>query len=135
MTSIPFKLYSDLLGKPFVADARGPSAYDCVGLAMEMLRRRGARLPAYLSHPEELHRQLADGGALDQAHRLDGPEAGCVVLMRSYGGVAERHIGVMLDPYWMLHASESAKGVVREALAYSLWGRRVLGFYRVEVLP
>ena len=130
--ALPRSLYADLLGKPFVEGARGPEAYDCVGLAMELERRRGAVLPAYLSDAAELHRQLAAGGAFSECERLPFPTAGCAVLMRSLGGPA-RHIGVMLDPVRMIHASLPAKSVVIEALARSLWGARVLGFYGVPL--
>lgn len=130
MTAISPRLYASLIGAPFVEDGRGPG-YDCVGLAMEFQRRRGLALPAYLSEPEELHRQLAAGGILEEARRLDAAEAGCVVLLRSPSRLAQRHLGVMVDPFRMLHASQDVGSVVLENLNRSIWGRRVLGFYRV----
>lgn len=134
MQALSPRLYADLIGKPFAHGGRGPDAYDCVGLQMELQRRRGLNLPAYLSDPDELHRQIADGGVLSDAHRLASREPGCVVLMRS-SGVAARHLGGMVDAYRMLHANEDTHTVIVENLDRSLWGRRVLGFYAPEPRP
>jgi len=94
-------------------------------------RRRGLALPAYLSDEGELHRQLAAGGALDDCKRLDSAEPGCFVLLRSFDE-GERHIGVMVDGYKMLHAHRGI-GAVLDVLSRSVWARRVIGFYRAEV--
>ena len=130
MRTLPVHCFLDLIGAPFLADARGPSAYDCVGLVEEVLRRLGCTLPAYLSDTASLHRALAAGGPLAEARRLESAETGCVALFRS-PSEAGRHLGIMLDPIHLLHASEDAGTVVTESLAHSPWGRRVLGFYRV----
>ncbi len=130
MKTLPVQHYLDLLGASFVPDARGPSAYDCVGLAMEVLARMGCTLPAYLSDAASLHRALAEGGPLSATHRLAVAEPGCVALLRS-PNEAGRHLGIMLDRTHLLHASEDAGTVVTESLAHSVWGGRVIGFYRV----
>lgn len=127
---IPARIYADLVGKPFAEGGRGP-AFDCVGLAVEFQRRRGIGTPMYLSDEVELHRQIAAGGALDDCHRLDAAEPGCYVLLRSFEE-GERHIGVMVDPYRMLHSRREV-GSVLEVLSRSVWARRVIGFYRAEV--
>ena len=132
LPSIPTRLYLDLLGKPFAEGARGPSTYDCVGLAMEFQRRRGAVLPAYLSQPEELHRQLATEGILSDANRLPVAEPGCVVLLRT--GIHERHLGCMVDCYRFLHTMKDlASGAAIERTLSSQWERLILGYYRVEL--
>lgn len=130
MRALPAALYADLVGKPFERGARGPYAYDCVGLAAELQRRRGVCLPGFLSDEAELHRQLAAGGVLSDTRRLDGPEAGCIVLVRMLED--ERHIGVMLDPFRMLHTTEQTKAAVIERTLDPLWKRRILGFYTME---
>jgi hypothetical protein len=129
---IPARMYSDLLGKPFAEDGRGPDAYDCVGLAMEVARRRGFKLPVYVSDPAELHRQLAAGGVLSEARRLDIPEAGCIALTRMLGD--DRHIVTMVDSYRLLHTSKQTGRAVVERILEPIWQRRVLGFYRLEAL-
>ncbi len=134
MRTLPVHLYLDLIGTPFVPNGRKPGRLDCVGLVIEVLRRLGCELPAYLSDEASLHRALADNGPLSSAHRLEIAEPGCVVLLRS-PNQAGRHLGIMLDGTNMLHASEDTGTVVTESLAHSIWGRRVLGFYRVEAQP
>ena len=129
MRAIDPKLYQDLIGAPFVERGRGPG-FDCVGLAMEFQRRRGLLLPAFLSEPEELHRQLAQGGILEDARRLDAPEPGCVVLLRT--GLHQRHLGSMVDRYRMLHTEQSVGCAVVVRLLENYWLTRVLGFYRVD---
>lgn len=131
---LPARAYADLVGKPFVAGARGPEAYDCLGLATEITRRRGVDVPRYESTAEEFERSVGDG-VLGPCTRIDRARAGCVVLLRSVGGPVSRHIGVMIDPYRMIHASEDAGQVVVEVLARSVWAKRILGFYFVEGAP
>jgi cell wall-associated NlpC family hydrolase len=128
--SLSFSLYGDLLGKPWREDARGPDAYDCLGLTIEIQRRRGLAVPDFVSSAAELHRQLADGGFLAGCTRLEEPDAGAVVLMRSLG-THGYHMGVMVDRFRMLHASEPAGSVVLERLSSSRWSRRTCGFYEV----
>lgn len=125
------ELYRDLIGTPFAHGGRGPDAYDCVGLAAEVQRRRGFRLPEYLSDVAELHRQVARGGVFHDAHRVLQPDGGVVVLLRTLGGPA-RHLGVMVDAVHMLHCSEPSRAVVLEPLPRSRWARRVLGYYRLD---
>lgn len=130
MTAISPRILDGLIGKPFKAGGRGPDAFDCVGLAVEVQRRRGLPQPPFLSDEVELHRQLAAGGALCDAQRLETAEPGCFVLLRSFEE-GHHHIGIMIDRFTMLHCRREI-GVAREVLARSLWARRVIGFYRPE---
>ncbi len=74
----------NLIGKPWVPGARGPDAFDCLGLVNWCARLRlGLTLP-------ELH-QIANS----HWHRAAAPlRADDVVLMQ---GPAGRHIGFMVD--------------------------------------
>lgn len=129
--TLPSRLFADLIGKPWVDSARGPDAYDCLGLAIEVTRRRGHVMPAYLSDEATLHREMAaDGCALGLLTRVPAPEPGDIVLLRSSSALGY-HLGVMVDSYRMLHASEPAGAVVLETISRTLWKRRVLGFYRM----
>jgi cell wall-associated NlpC family hydrolase len=130
MTGLSARLYADLLGKPFADGARGPDAFDCVGLAIEVQRRRGLDVPNFVSDPAELHRQTAAGGFLDGCTRLNQAEAGCVALIRM--GLNEHHLGVMVDAYKVLHTTAQTKGVVVERILSHLWQRRIVGFYKLE---
>lgn len=124
-------IYADLIGKPFQDDGRGPDVYDCLGLAIEVQRRLGITVPDFLSSEAELHRQIAAGGFLADCEKLAVAEPGCVVLMRSLGGRANRHLGVMVDRFRMVHASEPAHTVVLERLSSSRWATHILGFYKI----
>jgi cell wall-associated NlpC family hydrolase len=129
MIALPARLYADLIGKPFLTGARGPDAYDCVGLAIEMQRRQGRDVPDYGSTPEELARVYdPEAGIFGPCRKVSRPEVGCVVLMRGLGGT-EMHLGTLVDPFRMLHAHESAKSVVTEVLNRTYWGNRILGYY------
>ena len=130
MTALSACLYSELLSKPFEKNGRGPETFDCVGLAIEIQRRIGRELPAYLSDEAELHRQLAAGGPLSESRRLDCPEPGAIALIRMVGD--EHHIGTMLDAYRILHTTSQTGGPVIERILTPIWTRRILGFYRME---
>lgn len=131
MNAIAPRLYIDLIGKPWLRGARGPEAYDCLGLVLEVARRLGRPLPAYVSDAAELHRQLAEGGAaLGGLPEIDGPEPGAVALLRGLPA----HLGIMLDRYWMLHSVEGI-GCLRERIASPTLARRIAGFYRLEAQP
>jgi cell wall-associated NlpC family hydrolase len=123
----PLFLYADLVGKPWSKGARGPEAYDCLGLAIEIQRRRGFTVPDFLSTEAELHRQLAGGGFLAGCKKLEAPEYGCVVLLRT--GVYEHHLGTMIAGHRMIHTTAQTRGAVTESILGPLWQRRILGFY------
>ena len=128
-------LFLDLVGSPYVADARGPAAFDCLGLAIEMQRRLGRTVPEFVSREEELHRQLAEGGFLAGCSRLERAEAGCVALFKMPRLDRERgmhHLGTMLDPFRMLHTSAQTGGAVIESILGPLWQLRCMGFYRLQ---
>lgn len=125
--ALSFLIWGDLLGKPWKEDARGPDAYDCVGLAIEIQRRRGLTVLDFISSEAELHHQLAEGGFLAGCEKLDVAEPGCVALIRM--GPHKFHLGTMLDRYRMLHARCETCGVVVERMLGSAWERRVMGFY------
>lgn len=135
MRTVWASAYADLVGKPFLANARGPSAYDCLGLVIQVVRRCGYAVPDFDSSMEELAKQYsAERGVLGPCYCIEQPDAGCVVLLRGLKG-DEKHLGIMLDRWRMLHASEDAGQVVIENLARSVWGRRVLGYYFPEPRP
>jgi cell wall-associated NlpC family hydrolase len=119
----------DLLGKPWSAGARGPEAYDCLGLAIEIQRRRGITGPKFLSCEGELHRQLATGGFLSDCEKLEAAEYGSVVLFKV--GPYEHHLGTMVARYRMIHTTAQTRGVVVESILGPLWAHRIVGFYKI----
>ena len=131
-SQFPAKLYADMIGKPFAAGARGPSAYDCVGMVLELQRRQGRDLGDFASTPEEFHRQY-DGvrGIFGPCVRVEKPVGGCIVLLRMLGD--ERHVGTMIDPWRMIHTSSAIGSGKIERLLGSEWTRRVIGYYLPDV--
>jgi cell wall-associated NlpC family hydrolase len=119
--SIPYTLWADLLGKPWRKDARGPDAYDCVGLLLEIERRLGFPVPAYASAVDAVALAVADWGLV--AH----PAPGDAILIRALH--PRWHIGVVSGDGFMLHSREGA-GVLRERYNAFPWQARIEGFYR-----
>ena len=111
----------DLLGKPFKQDARGPEAYDCLGLVLAVLHRLGTPVPDWNSSEHIL------ALALEQWQPVTTPQAGDLILLRSTH--PRWHVGLMIDADQMIHAHDYA-GVVIERISCFPWQNRVEGFYR-----
>jgi cell wall-associated NlpC family hydrolase len=125
--SLPAGMWLDLLGLPWRKDARGPDAYDCVGLLLEIERRLGYPVPAYASELSELSL------AMLRWEPVETPIPGDGILIRSAD--PRWHIGVVCGGGYMLHSREGA-GVVRERYNSLPWLNRIEGFYRwKQVLP
>lgn len=127
---LPLSLYLGLLGAAYEKGARGPFAFDCLGLAMEVARRLGKKVPNYVSDEAELHRQLGEGAAtLADMPQIPLPVPGCIALFRVTP--TQHHLGVMIDPYRMLHAFERT-GVVIERVHSPQWKRKLIGYYSLD---
>jgi hypothetical protein len=127
---IPPRLYADLLSKRFEPGGRGPDAYDCVGIAIEVARRMGRPLPAFLSSESEFHAQLADGGTrFADLERIAEAEPGCIVAFEMRPD--KHHIAIMIDRFRFLHAASDV-GIVCERVLSPSWQRKIIGFYRLE---
>jgi len=129
------RLYSDLIGKPYRDAGRGPDAFDCLGLAIEMQRRQGRDVPDFASTIEEFHRLYQPGaeghpGILGPAREIPTAVPGCAVLLRMMGG--ELHLGTMLDAWTMLHTQRGIGAACTESLLRPVWQRRVIGYYVPE---
>ena len=125
------RLYADLIGKPYSANARGPEAFDCLGLALELQRRQGHQLADYASTAEEFALRF-NVGVLGPCIETPWPVPGCAVLFRMLHDT--RHIGTMIDRWSFLHTLEGrAGGAGIERLLDVAWQRRVIGFYSPAV--
>lgn len=119
--TLPASLWIDLLGKPFQEGARGPAAYDCVGLLLELQRRLGIAAPEFASTPAQL------APALAYWERVSDPQPGDGILLRSDD--PPWHVAVVCGGGYMIHAHPSC-GVVRERYNAFPWHKRIEGFYR-----
>lgn len=117
------------IGKAYAPLGRGPVAYDCLGLFIEVQARQFGRVLDY-----GLVRVGED--ELDACARHIGEwrpvkvaVAGDAVLMRRGRGW---HLGVALDDRLMLHAHEPQS--VIEDFRASRWGARLDGVYRYHAV-
>lgn len=123
----------DLIGTPFAWGARGPHAYDCYGLVMEVARRHGQVLPEFaqtvdwagLGENQQGHTAAMMAGVMSQWQET-GCNAGAVVLFRM--GRLVSHVGYMLNEHTMIHALEQTGGVTVQRIDH--WQQRIMGFYR-----
>lgn len=119
---------SDLVGKPFAEFGRGPEAFDCYGLVIEVSRRLGRPFPDYGSLPaasEACIRRIEERSG--ELSPVASPEVGDVVLMGVAAPGRPDHLGVVTEPGWFLHTLPS-RGACLSRL--SLWEQFILGVYR-----
>lgn len=126
MSGLRAHLYLDLIGKPFARGGRGPDAYDCWGLMLEVLRRMGHAPNDYPSEPYLLADALADEWEPVMRAALTPGDG---ILLRSCDSSYLWHIGVAIDPFHMIHAREGV-GVCLECFDSLVYARRIAGFYR-----
>jgi cell wall-associated NlpC family hydrolase len=126
MTALSPNAVVDLIGKPYARGGRGPDTYDCAGLVVEILRRRGISL-AIPETPESNADQLASMREILHARWTDVPRAvpGCLVYFKGLPG----HVGIMLSSYDFIHVAEDVAQVCIERLEGPIWPRRFAGFY------
>lgn len=117
----------DLIGKPYAIHGRGPDAYDCYGLAIEVCSRLGLHLED--AFYDELgngveERLIDETKASIQAIKVDVPGLGVIVELKIAG--EPRHIGVCLGDGTFIHATQKI-GVRTSEL--SAWSKRIEGYY------
>lgn len=118
----------DLIGKPFVDGARGPAAYDCWGICMEVFKRCGYSLPDYpisATDKESISAAIEDGKNVWKM--IEQPQAPCVVIMRLGSHTLINHCGVYVGEGKIIHTRNKV-GAVIERLDTPLMRRIVKGF-------
>lgn len=126
-----------LIGRPFAHRGRGPEAFDCWGLVMEVYRQTfGIELPDYAADGSRTHRAaaaaLVDGerGAwIELSPSAERP--GDVILLRRFG--RPLHLGLVMGRRRFLHCDEPA-GVTCQDYGSMAWRNQVLGCYRHPTL-
>ena len=116
---------SDLVGKPFRESGRGPDAYDCWGLAVEVFRRFGIAIPDYRISCESVTSGVMD--KREQWARCVGEIPAPALVVFTTAGITD-HIGVYLGAGKFIHAHKSA-GVVVAVTNHVFWKRRIEGYY------
>lgn len=123
MQTLDEQIWRDLLGKPFAENGRGPEAFDCVGLLLEIGRRLGYDLPPWGSDPCELMGAMARWEQVPAGAEQPGDG----ILLRSNS--PDWHVGMVYGGGYMIHAHPSC-GVARARYNAFPWHRRIEGFYR-----
>lgn len=135
--------FNRLLGKPFEWGARGPYAYDCLGLMIECHRILGRPFPDYVSiTPRDQSKEALAQCRMECHARLvaevaevcvpiSQPEPYCLVFLMLRPPCVS-HLGmVMPDLMHFLHVTEDVR-VGKERFDNPFWRHRVEGFYRLR---
>lgn len=122
-------MYSDLIGKKFEYDGRGPDTFDCYGLCVEIYKRLGKQLVEYqASNDFKENAARFDFGKKDFI-RIDKPEPFCLVLLTVFKPYVS-HIGVVLeDCRHFIHIFRKCN-VCIESLSSERWKNRIDGYWK-----
>ncbi|MFZ2447487.1 MAG: NlpC/P60 family protein [Syntrophobacteraceae bacterium] len=126
--------YVDLLGKEFRYGARGPDAYDCYGLIIEVRKRAGLFTPAnYASTdlPEVMHDSIEDARKAFPFVELPAPGPFCLVTFKLHPRYTT-HIGMVLgDTNRFIHILPRMR-VGIERLDSPSWRHRITGYWEIR---
>jgi len=128
------KWVNDYIGKEFQDRGRGDPGYDCWGLACQIMEDIfNVSLPG----KDHTYNTCFDSsttsriilGYSDGFHRIPENKAkeGDLVLIRK--GNYPCHIGLVVQPGWMIHIEKGCNSV-QEDYRQQKWKKRVVGFYR-----
>ena len=121
--------YDDLIGKPYQDGGRGPDAYDCWGLAIEIHRRFGIDLPDFdisAKACEQIHNKIIDQSYLNSWQEIEAPKMPCLILFKAHPRFVQ-HVGTFIGYGRFLHIREY--GVAIERVLSPLWNKRIRGFW------
>lgn len=125
--------YADLLGKPFRYGGRGPEAFDCYGLAIELRRRAGLPMPEdYLSCSDlqKIGSSIEDGISRF-AFEIPEPRPCCLVTFHLHPAYTT-HLGfVLADCLRFVHVMERTPVAV-ERLDSLEWHAKISGFFEIN---
>ena len=121
--SLPAGIVADLIGKPYADRGRGPDAYDCEGLFLELQRRRGYSGTAQSG--DQTQRALAWLRIVGRDWvQLQHPQPGCAVFF-----AGDLHVGTMYDRVRFLHTSSELGGAFLDRLDSPHWKGKKPLFY------
>ncbi len=130
---------TEYVGKPHRLGARGPDAYDCWGLLVEVYRSRfGITLPtlAGISVQSSLtiHREIVANMEEDW-HQVIKPFDGCAVAMSQRR--AYHHVGIFIeaDGNKILHCWDAQNVIVDTVLRLRLKGFRYISYFKHRLWP
>jgi cell wall-associated NlpC family hydrolase len=124
---------SDLIGKPYSRGGRGPNAFDCWGLIMEVAKRAGIELPDIEVPKNEVKRgRIVSVQKRDNFIRLERFEPYCLVLLRIIddNNNLAWHVGFVLENCGRFIHTTGKMGVNISSLGDPKWNLHIEGFYR-----
>jgi len=121
--------YDNLIGRPYRDHGRGPGAFDCYGLVMEISRRLGRPLPDY----EDICRTAGrvTTGIVERLRphfrRVEHSQIGdlAVILTDPDGG----HVAIVIGTGRFIQCTRS-HGVETVSFNHPFYKNRIEGFYR-----
>ncbi|QFT47807.1 NlpC/P60 family protein [Roseivivax sp. THAF40] len=119
------------IGLRYAEGARGPDAFDCLGLFIALQKARHDREipdPACSIQQAVRRRVVAGMKASGAWLPVDRPEAGDALLFRVGRHVV--HVGYCLGPRLMLHTEREGPGSVIEDFTFEPWRARLNGVFR-----
>nr|DAY74258.1 MAG TPA: NlpC/P60 family [Caudoviricetes sp.] len=129
--------YTDLIGKPFAQDGRGPADYDCYGLTKEVYKRFDKEIGEYWCCVEDkekintIYRGAVSNGnwrEVDYEHGEDIPVPALIGLRFNAPPGIVNHTGVYIGNGMFIHTRERI-GVCVDRLDSPIWRRQVVGIY------
>lgn len=120
-------IYKGLVGKPYATGGRGPEAYDCYGLVMEIHKRRGITLPDYESPEDfEIISQIINREKILWEECEEKP--GAVILIG--GKKIQHHVATYLGFGKIIHVTKDVGSVSIDRLNF--FEKRIVGFYQFK---
>lgn len=118
---------NEFVGLPFAERGRGPEAFDCLGLLIEVQRRVFGRTIAdpactFAGGLRPENRAVLEG----QVVEVTDPKAGDALLFREAGRAL--HVGIVVDHRSMLHSYHAAATI--ESWTGPIWAPKLAGMYR-----
>ena len=121
-------LFNDLFTARYELLARGPDAYDCYGLVLEVSKRLGIDLPENILYTHANDAQESFEAQRDNFILLTRPELYCLVAIEYIPGYIT-HVGIMITREKFLHMTR-AHGVLLTSLNDLRWKTKLRGFYK-----
>jgi cell wall-associated NlpC family hydrolase len=103
---------NDLLGKPYKEGARGPDFFDCYGLAIEVAKRMGHKVPDLFELASEDPHNLEFATKSEGLVKTETPAFGDVVLFFDSKGRIY-HCGIVLKNGEMIHCTKERVHIMK----------------------